>query len=137
MSGETDLTLLLRSMEPHLWERPLIFCSVDPATYERLEISPIGMFREREGITLILEQEQADQAQLPYTDLWACITLNVHSSLTAVGFIAAIGRKLAAAGLSVNPVSAYYHDHLFVLWGERERALSVLQGFNRSSDSSA
>jgi hypothetical protein len=131
MSGETELTVLLRSMEPHLWEGPLIFCSVDPATYKCLEISPIGMFRESEGITLILEQEQADQANLPYTDLWACITLNVHSALTAVGFIAAISSKLAAAGLSVNPVSAYYHDHLFVLWTERERALELLCEFNQ------
>jgi hypothetical protein len=131
MGGETDLTVLLRSMEPHLWERPLIFCSVDPVTYERLEISPVGMFREREGITLILEQKQADQANLPYTELWACITLNVHSALTAVGFIAAISSKLAAAGLSVNPVSAYYHDHLFILWADRARALGVLREFNR------
>ncbi|HET9914340.1 MAG TPA: ACT domain-containing protein [Anaerolineales bacterium] len=131
MSGETDLTVLLRSMEPHLWEGPFIFCSIDPATYERLEISPIGMFREREGVTLILEREQADEANLSYTELWACITLNIHSALTAVGFIAAISSKLAAAGLSVNPVSAYYHDHLFVLWAERERALKLLREFNR------
>jgi hypothetical protein len=131
MTGETDLTTLLRSMEPQLWEQPLIFCSTDPATYAGLEVTPIGMFREREGITLILEQRQADQAHLPYTDLWACITLNVHSALTAVGFIAAISSKLAAAGLSVNPMSAYYHDHLFVLWAEREQALNVLHEFNR------
>ena len=89
------------------------------------------MFREQEGITLIVEQGQADQARIPYTDLWACITLNIHSALTAVGFIAAISSKLAAAGLSVNPVSAYYHDHLFVLWTERERVLDVLHKFNR------
>lgn len=131
MSGETDLTLLLHSMEPHLWEQPFIFCSVDPGAYESLDFSPTGMFREREGITLIVEQRQADRAQLPYTDLWACITLNIHSALTAVGFIAAISSKLAAAGLSVNPVSAYYHDHLFVLWDEREHALDILHEFSR------
>jgi hypothetical protein len=131
MDGETNLARLLQSMEPQLWEGPLIFCSVDPATYESLKLSSVGMFREREGITLIVEQEQADRAHLPYTDLWACITLNVHSALTAVGFIAAISSKLAAAGLSVNPVSAYYHDHLFVLWAERERVLALLHQFTQ------
>lgn len=131
MTGETDLASLLHSMEPCLWEQPLIFCSVDPATYERLEVAPVGMFREREGITLILDRQQADQAGIPYTELWACITLNIHSSLTAVGFIAAISGKLAASGLSVNPVSAYYHDHLFVLWAERERTLRLLQEFSQ------
>jgi hypothetical protein len=118
-------------MEPELWQQPFIFCSVDLGTYERLKLSPIGMFREREGITVIVEQQQADQAGFLYTDLWACITLNIHSALTAVGFIAAISGKLATAGLSVNPVSAYYHDHLFVLWAERERALELLHEFNR------
>ncbi len=131
MDGETDLTTLLHSMEPQLWEQPLIFCSVDSAAYEHLAVTPVGMFREREGITLIIDQQQADQAQLGYTDLWACITLNIHSALTAVGFMAAVSSKLAAAGLSVNPVSAYYHDHLFVLWAERGRAMQVLQEFNR------
>src|SRR5512138_2432228 len=130
MTGETDLTTLLRSMEPHLWEQSFIFCSVDPATYARLDVTPLGMFREQEGVTLILDQQQADRAHLPYTDLWACITLTIHSALTAVGFIAAISSRLAAAGLSVNPVSAYYHDHLFVLWEERERALQTIQEFN-------
>lgn len=131
MTGETNLTTLLHSMEPHLWKQPFIFCSVDPVTYEGLNVTPIGMFREREGITLILDQQQADQTHIPYADLWACITLNIHSSLTAVGFIAAISSRLAAAGLSVNPVSAYYHDHLFVLWGERERVMRLLREFNQ------
>ena len=131
MTGETNLATLLRSMKPQLWDQPLVFCSLDPAAYERLKATPLGMFREREGITLIMDQQQADQAHLPYTDLWACITLTVHSSLSAVGFIAAISGELAAAGLSVNPVSAYYHDHLFVPWAERERAMQVLQKFNQ------
>ncbi len=131
MTGETDLTTLLHSMEPQLWEQPFVFCSVDPAAYQRLNVKPTGMFREREGITLILDRQQADQAQLPYEDLWACITLNIHSALAAVGFIAVISSKLAAAGLSVNPVSAYYHDHLFVLWGEREHVMHLLREFSQ------
>lgn len=131
MTGETDLTTLLHSMEPSLGEQPFIFCSVDAATYARMQGIPVGMFREQEGITLILEQEQADQAGISYTDLWACITLTVHSSLAAVGFIAAISNRLATAGLSVNPVSAYYHDHLFVPWAERERVMQVLQEFDQ------
>lgn len=131
MTGETDLTTLLHSMEPQLWEQAFIFCSVDLAAYARLDVTPLGMFREQEGVTLILDRQQADRAHLSYTDLWACITLAIHSSLTAVGFIAAISNRLAAAGLSVNPVSAYYHDHLFVPWEERERALQILREFNR------
>ncbi len=131
MSGETDLSTLLRSMAPQLWEEPFIFCSVDPATYAQLVLTPLGMFRETEGITLIIEQRQADQFQLPYTECWACITLSVHSALSAVGFIAAVSSKLAAAGLSVNPVAGYYHDHLFVPWAARDRAMELLSTFQQ------
>ena len=54
------------------------------------------------------------------------ITLTVHSSLEAVGFLGAIATQLAAAGISVNPVSAFYHDHLFVPEGRTEEAMQVL-----------
>lgn len=55
------------------------------------------------------------------------ITLNVHSSLEAVGFMAVIATKLAEKGMGVNPVSGYYHDHLFVPVGREEEALRTLQ----------
>ena len=56
------------------------------------------------------------------------ITLNVHSSLEAVGFLAAITARLAAAGMGVNPVSAYFHDHLFVPADRVDEAMAILEG---------
>ena len=50
------------------------------------------------------------------------------SSLDAVGFLAVITSALAKAGIGVNPVSAYFHDHLFVAEADAEEALAVLQG---------
>ncbi|TIM21889.1 MAG: ACT domain-containing protein, partial [Mesorhizobium sp.] len=54
-------------------------------------------------------------------------TLNIHSSLEAVGFLAAITTRLAAAEIGVNPVSAFYHDHLFVPVDRAEEAIDVLR----------
>ena len=50
----------------------------------------------------------------------------MHSSLEAVGLLAEVARRLAAHGISVNVVSGYYHDHLFVPVDRAEEALAAL-----------
>ncbi|MGD8750970.1 MAG: ACT domain-containing protein [Anaerolineales bacterium] len=126
MDAETDLGKLLANMEPELQEGDYVFCSLSPDSFKDLKVEPLGWFRETEGITLILERELAARAGLKFQGLWRMITLQVHSSLEAVGFLAAVTAKLASAGVSVNPVSAYYHDHLFVPAEKGELALKLL-----------
>ena len=127
MDGETDIKTLLATMQPVLLEAPYVFCSIGQKTYNTLSFSPLGTFREQEGISVIMKEEQANQAGLPFDTTWACIILMVHSSLSAVGFLAALASRLAEAGISVNAISAYYHDHLFVPWGSRDAAMNVLK----------
>ena len=55
------------------------------------------------------------------------ITLNVHSSLEAVGFMAVISAKLAENGIGCNPVSRFFHDHVFVPIGKEHEAVNVLE----------
>jgi hypothetical protein len=38
-----------------------------------------------------------------------------------------LASELARAGISVNPVSAFHHDHLFVPWERREEAMMLLE----------
>jgi uncharacterized protein len=133
MTGETNLLVLLQSMEPRLFDEEYVFCTttasssvVDYNAYE-----PIGIFREVEGTTYILNRQQADLANLQYTTIFRMITLSVHSSLDAVGFLAAITTKLANAGISCNPVSAYYHDHLFIPASRANEAMDLLREFSQ------
>ncbi len=44
-----------------------------------------------------------------------------------VGFLAAITARLAAAGMGVNPVSAYFHDHLFIPADRAGEAMTILE----------
>lgn len=62
---------------------------------------------------------------------FVCSLSSVHSSLSAVGFLAAITGKLAERGISVNPVSAYDHDHLFVPVSRSDEVMELLQEFSR------
>lgn len=125
MSGEMDLQKLLSSLSAELHEGLYVFVTVPP------EAVPIGlvprmMFRETEGVTLIVLKEEAEAHDLPHEFACRMITLNVHSSLEAVGFIARIATELAAQGMGVNPVSGFYHDHLFIPDGREQEALRIL-----------
>ena len=133
MKGESDLNVLLKNMQPRADKRVFVFCSVDAATLNCLPFTPLGLFQEKEGTTLILEKQQADGYSLAYTSVWTLITLTIHSELTAVGFLAAVTAALASEGISVNAVSAYYHDHLFVSAADRDRAMQVLAKLSSGS----
>ena len=91
------------------------------------------LFREREGMTLIVIEDAAEQPGWPASFRCRMITLNIHSSLEAVGFLAAITARLAAAGMGVNPVSAFYHDHLFVPADRAEEAMDLLRSWRRTA----
>jgi hypothetical protein len=138
MTGETDLRRLLGGTCPLAsatkTNRP--GCSTDVIPTEGPV--PVMSFLESEGMTLIVAEDEARAKELVGTFACRMITLNVHSSLEAVGFLAAITHQLAQAGMGVNPASAFYHDHLFVpadRAGEALRLLAELSAANRQSPS--
>jgi len=124
--GETNLEQLLANLQPELEQTAYVFCALTAEQFHALAIEPRGTFREQEGVTVILTKPEAEDQNLAYQDSFACITLNVHSSLQAVGLIAEVANRLANAGISVNPVAGYYHDHLFVPWDRRGEAMALL-----------
>jgi uncharacterized protein len=84
-------------------------------------------FREQEGWTSIVQETAALRAGLEGSFRCRLVTLKVHSSLEAVGLLAAVTTALGAAGISVNAVSAFYHDHLFVAPEHAEKACAILR----------
>ncbi|WP_417493694.1 ACT domain-containing protein [Maricaulis sp.] len=128
MVGETNLDRLLASMSPELVDGLFVFATLaDGAVPAGLR--PRMLFQEAEGTTLIVLKEEADASGLAYEFPCRMITLNVHSSLEAVGFLARITTALASHEMGVNPVSGFFHDHLFVPDGRELDALAVLKGF--------
>ena len=125
MTGETDLNTLLGSLKADLIDGVFVFVTV-PLGQIPTGLAPRMMFQEAEGTTLILLKNAAQAADLPYEFPSRMITLNIHSSLDAVGFMARIATALADDGMGVNPVAGFYHDHLFVPNGREQDALRVL-----------
>lgn len=126
MNPESNLQKLFATMEPELQPGAYVFASVTVDDSKIAQGTVVGWFRESEGITLILERSAAIAAGIEFTFPSRMITLTVHSSLEAVGFLALITERLAAAGISVNAISAYYHDHLFVPLQEADQAMHIL-----------
>src|SRR5260370_17260204 len=109
----TDRNTLLASMSPELQPGVYVYATV-PFTYDLGDIAPLATFREREGLTIIVEEGDAKRAGIEPLFRAAWITLTVHSDLEAVGLTAAFATALGKANVSCNVVAAAYHDHISV-----------------------
>jgi uncharacterized protein len=125
-TGEMDLHRLVTEANPSLDPAVYVFCTVKANEVPR-DFTPLCVFNESEGVTLIVKREEAEQFGIPFTFACRRITMQVYSALEAVGFLAAIAAKLASVGISANTVSAYYHDHLFVPEEKVEVAMQALR----------
>jgi hypothetical protein len=128
MAGERDLAKLLSGMRPHLNRGRYVFTSVKDGIPEGL--LPAVTVAEDEGLTLVVRQEEADAAGLPYDYVAGWITLRVHSALDAVGLTAVVATELAEAGLSCNIVAGFHHDHLFVPHEQIPQAVELLDALS-------
>jgi len=126
MSGEHDLNILLRSMSATSIDGTFVFVTL-PEREIPDGLSRRMVFQEAEGTTLILLKSEAEAHAMAYEFPSRMITLNVHSALDAVGFIALIATKLAAAGMGVNPVAGFFHDHLFIPEDRADDAIAILK----------
>lgn len=61
------------------------------------------------------------------------LTLDVHSSLLAVGLTAAVSTALARAGIPANMISGFHHDHILVPEDRADEAVSCLRHLSRES----
>jgi uncharacterized protein len=130
MTGETNLTLLLHSMAPRLHDQPYAIVVANEALP-----FPVGnafaMIREHEGTTIVAPSAALAQAGYDVVSEWACITLQVHSSLEAVGLTAAFATALGKVGVSANVIAGFHHDHIFVQWDKRQPAIAALAALSR------
>lgn len=127
MTRITDLRELLLHMEPTLDKETYVFVTLPQADWAQIsQWKPIGIFQEREGLTLIVYQSFANSQGWNYYATFNLITLHVYSSLEAVGLTAAFATQLASYGISANVIAAYHHDHIFVPTHQADKAMEVL-----------
>ncbi|KHO10780.1 hypothetical protein MAA_11626 [Metarhizium robertsii ARSEF 23] len=125
--GEKSLSRLLATLSTILHPTTYVFATVK----DEAKLPPVSaiqlFFRETEGLTVITSLDYAKSHGLEYFFPCKMITLDVTSSLEAVGFMAVIATRLATKDMGVNPVSGFYHDHLFVPLGRENEAIEMLK----------
>ena len=126
MTGETNLRVLIKYMQPVLNDGLYVFCLLPNVKDIDLD-KIIFFFKEEEGLTIVVERTYADAQGFGYTSVFAWITLHIHSALDAVGLTAAFSNALADKGISCNVVAGYYHDHIFVPAALGQTAVAVLK----------
>ncbi|CZT00075.1 related to COG3602 family protein [Rhynchosporium agropyri] len=131
--GETNLAALLATLKTSLHPDIFVFITLPNGQSPPPSLFLQMLFREAEGMTVITTQDSAVAHGLEYSFPSRMITLDIHSSLEAVGFIAAVSAKLTAMGVGVNPISAFFHDHCFVPLGSEREAVSALEDLARDS----
>lgn len=126
MTGEMDLQQMLSEMRVSI--RDATYCMVSLASPPaELSNSAAAMIAEEEAVTLVITTEQADANGLPYDFPAAWLTLEVHSSLHAVGLTAAVAQMLTNEGIPCNVLAGFYHDHLLVPAGKGHQVKALLE----------
>ena len=133
MAGIVEIQVLLSEMEPVLDRTEYVFSTMDRFRIDEeiAALNPIATFLEAEGMTVVVTKITADERNLSYDAVFNKITLEVHSSLEAVGLTAAISTALAERGVSANVIAGYYHDHIFVPEDKAAPALEALEALAR------
>jgi ribosomal-protein-alanine N-acetyltransferase len=127
-----DLTKGQNPLEPQLHPGEVVFIQLETVGDMPLD-EVICFLRESEGVTAILRREIADRLSLTYKFVAAWITLNVYSSLEAVGLTARFSTALARNDIPANVVAGYHHDHIFVPVRDGQRAHDLLKHLTTNS----
>ena len=82
---------------------------------------------EAEGTTVVATVAEAQRRGWPTDFVAAWLTVQVHSSLEAVGLTAAMSRVLTDRQIPCNVLAGFYHDHLLVPAGRADEAIDALE----------
>lgn len=118
---------MISKMTPEVRAGSFVFVTTDnPVLGASLSSEAVSMFKEDEGISMIIPIELAEKNNFGVDDPMRCITLNVYSSLNGVGLTSAVSTALGDNAIPCNIVAAFHHDHVFVPSDMCERAMQAL-----------
>ena len=128
-----NISILLATMQPSLDPTIYVFLTTKSPLYSLplSTLQPQLIVQEEEGTTFVTTESLATSHGFN-EPTFPCkkISLTIHSSLEAVGLIAAITNRLKDHSISTNVVSGFFHDHIYVPAGRAGDAMLVLESIS-------
>lgn len=125
MSGETDLGRILETMQVRRREGIYVFATI-PAGRPLPDLPLSAMISEVEGTTIVLNRDIAVGAGVEHEFEAAWLTIELHTSLQAVGVTASVATALAMKSIPVNVLAGFHHDHLLVPHDRVDEAVAAI-----------
>lgn len=129
----SDTRSMIAAMAPELVPGTWHFCACDARREAAFLPRALATFREKEGVSMILDAAAANALGAPMDQPMRQITLNVNSALDGIGLTAAVAQALAEKAIPCNVVAALRHDHVFVPADMAETALRTLQALSATA----
>ena len=116
------------SVSPEMWQNLLQSPELSPRM-----TAPFLIFKDKWEITLILDDEDFRTIRHGIRDAkietgYRILSFDADLDFDVVGFMAKIAGILAAAGISILPVSSFSRDHVLVRQDDLATALKALRG---------
>ena len=124
-TGETDLAKMLATLTVLGRDEPVTMVTVTDTVQVGDGIYVVLV--EDEGTTVVATVAEAEHRGWPTDFRAAWLTIEVHSSLDAVGLTAAMSRVLTEHNIPCNVLAGYHHDHLLVPLDLADRAITALE----------
>lgn len=124
MAGETDLKYILATLT--VSRRPGVFTMVSIPNPVPLGDGVEMVLSETEGTTVVATLDAARRRGWAHDFQGAWLTIDVHSSLEAVGLTRAMAAVLGDANIACNVLAGFYHDHILVPVDRVDEAIAQL-----------
>ena len=124
MPGETDLDKMLATLQVERRPEPVTLVTL-PGPVE-LGAGVEALISESEGTTAVVTVAEAKRRGWPIDFVGVWLTVQVHSSLEAVGLTAAMSKVLTEQDIPCNVLAGFFHDHLLVPLDRVDDAVAAL-----------
>ena len=119
-------TFAIVSLTAEKWAALLNDASLSPRM-----TAPFLIFKDRHEVTLVLDEVDLKNmrpglAEAKLANGYRMLTFETVLDLDVVGFMAAVSRILADAGVPILPISAFSRDHVLIRQTDLAKALKAL-----------